>query len=391
MQGITTRRQGRRRGWGVLAVGVVVIAALGAGSGVIAVGVSPSGAQAQCSAPAWSPSAFYDDGEVVSHNGHEWRANQWMWPGLEPGNSGSPPWWVPWEDVGPCAPSTTTTTHPSSTTTSTPGSTTTTSTTVPPGQSVEELYAATGPWAVTTSSASVPGTPGVNLHYPEELGANGYEHPIVTWANGANGACSNFTDTLQHLASWGYVIVCPTTGQIVPEHVVAAGEWIVAQDGNASSQFHQVLDTGSVAAVGHSRGAGTSNAAAGRAPDLFTTVVPLNFTDRWTHGDSEGFDALSTFDDIPVFLAAGTSDFLVSEGEQQAFFNEVPGPVARAAVVGAGHNVIQEPDNPFQPYLTAWLKYVLEDDQFARRAFVGSPPEISADLEWDWQEQKNLP
>lgn len=91
-------------------------------------------AQATCSAPAWDSSAYYQQGSVVAHNGHEWRANTFLWPGVEPG-SGVPPWWVPWTDLGPCA--------PSSTTTSTPGSTT--STTAPSGSPRPPGQPASGP------------------------------------------------------------------------------------------------------------------------------------------------------------------------------------------------------------------------------------------------------
>jgi hypothetical protein len=382
----------RRRMLLTTAVVVAAVLGLGATTTVDAQGGrAAAGAQTACTAPAWSASASYPAGAVVSHRGHEWRANQMTWPGLEPGDSGVPPWWVPWADLGPCAPATTTTTQPpgSTTTTSTPGSTTTT--TAPPGQSVEAFYAATGPWAVTTGSASAPGTPGVALYYPTNLGADGHRHPVVTWANGLNGQCGGVADTLGHLASWGFVVVCPETGEIVPEHVLAAAHWALSQHSDPSSVFHGKLDTADIGAIGHSRGSGTSLAAGGREPDLFTTIVALNFTDRWTHGNTEGVDALRRLARTSVFFAAGTADFLVTESEQRFFFDTAAGPAVRAAVVGAGHNLIGAPDNAFQPYLTAWLKYTLEGDQFARQAFVGNPPEINADPGWAWQQQKNLP
>lgn len=381
------QRVSARSKWRVLFAPAIALALLGGAAALVS---SAAPAEAACSAPAWDSGSFYDEGANVSHNGHEWRANHGIWPGLEPGNSGAPPWWVPWQDLGPCSPSSTTTTStPGSTTsTSTPGSTTTT--TVPPGQSVEDTYSADGPWAVTTDAASVPGTPGATLHYPTDLGSNGQDHAIVTWANGSGGACGNTADTQERFASWGFVVVCPTTGEIVPDHVLAAADWAIAQNSDSSSVFYQNLDTGNVAAVGHSRGAGTSLAAAARDVDLFTAVIAANFTDRWTHGDTEGVDALSQLQNTSIFFPAGTSDFLVSEGEQAFFFDEAAGPAARAAVSGVGHNYIQEDGNAMQPYLTAWLKYTLEDDQFARNAFAGSDPEINTDPDWDWQEQKNL-
>ena len=51
-----------------------------------------------CSAPAWDASAVYTGGDVVSHNGHEWRAKWWT-QGEEPGTTGE---WGVWEDLGAC-------------------------------------------------------------------------------------------------------------------------------------------------------------------------------------------------------------------------------------------------------------------------------------------------
>jgi pimeloyl-ACP methyl ester carboxylesterase len=377
MDGLTIeRRRARVRGLTLMLAVVASFVALTGGG----IGGGAAVAATPCTAPPWVSTATYDQGAQVTHRGHQWRANSWLWPGVEPGVSGAPPWWVPWQDLGAC----------SSTTTSSPPTTSPT-TTQPGGSGVEARYTALGPWTVTTATAPAAGTPGVTLTYPANLGAGGYRHPIVTWANGAGGSCSIFADTFQHLASWGFAIVCPNTGEIVDDQIEAAGDWMVAQNANSASVFFQKLATDRVAAMGHSRGAGNSNIAAADRPDLFTTLVSLNFTDPWTHPDTRGVDALRTLDHTPVFLAAGTADGLVSQGSQQNYFNLVPGAAARAAVVGAGHNTIQQADNPFQPYVTAWLKYILEGDQFARRAFVGSPPEINADSGWAWQQEKNLP
>ncbi len=59
---------------------------------------TPTPPPGQCSAPAWDPSTVYVGGNVVSHNGHLWRAKWWT-QGEEPGTTG--PWGV-WEDLGPC-------------------------------------------------------------------------------------------------------------------------------------------------------------------------------------------------------------------------------------------------------------------------------------------------
>ncbi|GAP63111.1 chitinase [Ardenticatena maritima] len=70
-----------------------------------------------CSAPAWDANAVYTSGDVVSHNGHEWRAKWWT-QGEEPGTTGQ---WGVWEDLGPCSVgSTPTPVSPTATPTATP-------------------------------------------------------------------------------------------------------------------------------------------------------------------------------------------------------------------------------------------------------------------------------
>lgn len=51
---------------------------------------------AECDASAWQAGNVYTDGDVVTHEGHEWEA-KW-WTRQEP--SGSQ--WGPWRDLGPC-------------------------------------------------------------------------------------------------------------------------------------------------------------------------------------------------------------------------------------------------------------------------------------------------
>ena len=80
---------------------------------------TPTAAPGQCTAPPWDPSAVYVGGDVVSHNGRQWRAKWWT-QGEEPGTTGE---WGVWEDLGPCggtAPTATPTTAPQPTATATP-------------------------------------------------------------------------------------------------------------------------------------------------------------------------------------------------------------------------------------------------------------------------------
>lgn len=72
---------------------------------------------------------------------------------------------------------------------------------------------------------------------------------------------------------------------------------------------------------------------------------------------------------------SATGDFLVSQSQQQAYYNAVGGPAAKVAFSGATHPNTMDVS---LGYTTAWFKYTLEGDQFARRTFVAtadSPPQ----------------
>lgn len=55
-----------------------------------------------CTEPAWSSSAVYGGGNIVSFNGHAWKAKWWT-QGEVPGTTGQ---WGVWEDLGNCTPGT---------------------------------------------------------------------------------------------------------------------------------------------------------------------------------------------------------------------------------------------------------------------------------------------
>ncbi|MBN1313556.1 MAG: chitinase [Anaerolineae bacterium] len=112
----------------------------------------PSGS---CTAPAWNSTTVYVRNDVVSHNGHEWRARWWT-RGEEPGTTGQ---WGVWVDLGACSATPPPTTPPPTT----PPPTTSPSTNPPPsGTIILGYFAEWGVYArnyhvkniVTSGSAS---------------------------------------------------------------------------------------------------------------------------------------------------------------------------------------------------------------------------------------------
>ena len=262
---------------------------------------------------------------------------------------------------------------------------------MPPGERVDQHFAATGPWAVTTGPATDASGATYTLFYPTNVGASGVDHPILTWGNGTGSTPSNYTATLTHLASWGFVVVASTSGQTGwGNEMLAGANYLVSQNSNPSSIFYQAVDPTKLGALGHSQGATGAVHSTINSDGLITSTVAINFVDPIFFNPASQMPDFSRVDD-PIFFVTGGSDFLSSASAQQNYYNLVAGAAAKAALAGGDHNVVQRAGNGFLGYLTAWMKYTLEGDSFARSAFVGSPSELQSNPAWQQQAHKSLP
>lgn len=264
--------------------------------------------------------------------------------------------------------------------------------TAPPvaaASAIESTYAATGSWAVSTTTASDSAGSYV-IHYPTNLGAGGVDHPLITWGNGTNATPSQYTGILNQLASWGFVVVASTdTTTGGGTEVLAAANYVVAQNGTSGSIFYGHVDTSAVGAAGHSQGASGALNAAVLSGGLIDTVITNAMPDPvWVSAEHKtDFSRLSA----SVFLTSGTSDILISTASGNAgYYNQVTGGAARARLKGAGHNTIQGTGGGFRGYVTAWFRYTLEGDTTARGAFAGASPELPTNTNWQNAATKNL-
>ena len=255
---------------------------------------------------------------------------------------------------------------------------------------IESQYKVAGTWAVSTANVSDAAGSYV-LYYPTNLGAGGVHHPIVTWGNGTGATPSNYTGVLQHLASWGFAVVASTstaTGSGV--EVLAGANYLVNQNSNSSSIFFGKLDTTKVAAAGHSQGASGATNATVLSSGLIKSTVTFNLPNpSWVSPEH-----VTNWSQItqPILFLTGSNDWLIASASgQTGYYNGIAGPAAKASLKGAGHNNIQGTGGGYLGYFTAWLLYTLEGNTTARGAFVGSPPEINTNTNWQNQAEKNLP
>jgi hypothetical protein len=257
---------------------------------------------------------------------------------------------------------------------------------------IESIYKVPGAHAVSTASVTdVGGAVIYHLYYPTHLGAGDLRHPIITWGNGTHALPSNYWGLLNHLASWGFVVVASTdltTG--TGAAILAAANYIVQQDSDPGSIFYQKLDTARVGAIGHSQGAGGVVNATNHSSGLIKTTVPIALPDQIWVSTGDAFDVQRLT--VPVLFLGGANDiFIASPATLTGYYNQVPGAAAVAVLKGAGHNTIQQTGGGFLGYINAWMMYLLRNDNTARGAFVGAPPEINTNAAWQNRAEKNLP
>ncbi|MEV3986960.1 MULTISPECIES: alpha/beta hydrolase [unclassified Nonomuraea] len=254
------------------------------------------------------------------------------------------------------------------------------------GFPVETSYTAPGPWAVTTAQVGT----AYRLHYPADLGAGGFRHPVVTWGNGTNTTPEDFPGILNQLASWGFVVIAATSGSTGSGTEMLAGVRLLEDaDADPASVFHGKLDLTRVGAIGSSQGAMGAINAANHSGGLIRAVVAVSLPAPWaaaTIGEMH-VEELT----CPVFFASGGRDLLLSPYRAvQAYYDSVPGPAAMAILKDGSHTMIKGAGSGPLGYVTAWLMYTLQDNPEARTAFVGSPPELDTNTAWERSAQKNL-
>ncbi|MEV0341796.1 hypothetical protein AB0H49_22500 [Nocardia sp. NPDC050713] len=141
-----------------------------------------------------------------------------------------------------------------------------------------------GPWAVsqTVSTEACDREQRLcDIWYPSDLGANplpgqqdGFKHPVIAWANGSGQTPAVYAYYLQHLASWGFIVVASRDDQTGDGGTTAdAATYIFEQDKLPSSVFHDKVDTTNVGAAGHSQGGAAIANLHAHASPIFTTYV----------------------------------------------------------------------------------------------------------------------
>ena len=267
-----------------------------------------------------------------------------------------------------------------------------------PGK-IEQRYRWHGPYevksVVLSDGEAKYGNYKYKVWYPVQQAGRERPRPLVITLNGTGGSCDKDEPIFRHLASWGFVVAGNTDAQTATGF---SAEWtldqaLAANQDSKSPLYHQI-DEKEIGIVGYSQGgAGAYNTLEGKDGDKFKTMVTVSGVTEsigeklhlpvWIYDPSKVT--------IPVFMAAGTGildrKLITPLDEMKENYSKIQ---SKTAAMGrrkdADHLDIQ---TAADAYITAWLRWQLDDDIYAKRVFTGKAPEILRNPAWDNAEVRN--
>jgi hypothetical protein len=256
------------------------------------------------------------------------------------------------------------------------------------GGQAAATFAPAGPAAVMRAASQDAAGSSYTVYYPSTLHSDGVLNPVIAYGNGTYAVCTTGLSEAfgRHLASWGYVVVCPDHSHTgFGTQVLEAARFMVAENARVGSEFHGRLDIDAIGSAGHSQGATGALNANAQSGGLIKTTVTFAFVDPEHHGqDQPPLGRVSG----PVLLLSGCADTFTRL--QDPYFDQLATPTAKACRSGAGH---VDMFRPGLVYAAAWFHYVLRGDAVARTAFVatgGVEPEMATDPDWSGWRSKGL-
>jgi fermentation-respiration switch protein FrsA (DUF1100 family) len=209
----------------------------------------------------------------------------------------------------------------------------------------------TDPARTTDPTPGQPGDEKAGRHLPTTIwypaGRSG-PFPVVVFSHGTDSLPVGYKDLLSGWASAGMVVVTPEfplTNRDVPTvftdvlnqpaDVSYVLTQVLALNTTAGDAFEGLLDTGHIAAAGHSGGAVTTLLleSQGYADPRITSAVVLSGT-----VDIAGLTAQFVTPGIPTLMEHGTADDTISISAARQTYAALPGPKAFVALSGATHS-----------------------------------------------------
>lgn len=206
---------------------------------------------------------------------------------------------------------------------------------------------APGPYAagyVDTTVTAAGRSFSAHITYPATTAGSGQpvaagRFPAIAFGHGFLQGVSMYSSTLSHLATWGFIVIAPTSqGGLAPDHSAFADDlnaaltWAVAQDSTAGARFAGHVNVDRLGLSGHSMGGGASILAAARNPKVVTVA---NLAAAETNPSAKAAAATVT---VPVRFIGGSRDTIAPVADhQRPMYDAKPPAKQLRIIVGGSH------------------------------------------------------
>ena len=222
------------------------------------------------------------------------------------------------------------------------------------------------------------------IYYPAELESEDGVYPVVVFVNGSGAKASKYNALLQHMASWGFIAIGTEeefdwngfAAEMCIRHLkrLNGNETLSDKD----NIFFGKIDLEHVGITGHSQGGvGVFNAiTVWDHSDIYKAAVALSPTNMDLAQNLE-WDYDATKITVPVLLisgAGGGDDWVVTGEQLESIYDEIHAAKFMARRKDTDHGaVLYSADG----YVTAWFMWLLQEDEEAAKAFLGSHAEMA--------------
>ncbi|MDQ2084923.1 hypothetical protein RBH29_00535 [Herbivorax sp. ANBcel31] len=220
------------------------------------------------------------------------------------------------------------------------------------------------------------------IYYPQDLGSDGLKHPIIAWGNGTGARTSTYSGILNHLASYGFVVVAANTSSAGSGREMIEGiDLMISENEDSGSIFYNKLDTNAIGVTGHSQG-GIGAVSASLRDSRIVCSLPIM-------GTKTRVGTINT----PTFALAGSTDRIVTPRMVRSIYTSCSDTAIYAELRRTGHMAPagRSPSRDILNYSVAWFKYYLMNDSTQHSTFFESRSGIQADSSWTNIQIKNAP
>ena len=246
------------------------------------------------------------------------------------------------------------------------------------GGEVEKTYLAMGKYGVTYVEIPVLSSfEKYEIYYPEELTTTDKKYPVVIFCNGTGVKASSYKPLLQHLASWGFIVI-GTEEEYSWNGLSAEMSARLIKKlqenktyGDKDNPFYNKIDLNSVGVTGHSQGGvGVFNAITeNKNAGIYKCAVALSPTNQVLANGLE-WDYDATKITIPTLLlsstGSGDENLVINKEGLESIYNDINATKVMARRMNADHgDMLYVSDG----YVTAWFMYYLQNDKNAEKLF----------------------